>query len=567
MSKRIVIVGGNAGGASVAARARRLDETAQITMYEQGPHISFSNCVLPYHLSGTIPNAEKIVLMHPHQLKQQYNIDALVNHQVTAIDAEHQTVTVTNRRTLQTTTQPYDELFLAPGATPSRPQGITGITEANVWTLRNVPDVTAIMADLKARHVQQIAVIGGGLIGVEVAQHLRQADFAVTLLEAQDHLLAATLDDDLAQIVQKQCLDHGVDVRVGDAPSAVNATTVTLTSGKTIPAQAVIVATGVTPNVALAQSAGVALGITGAIKVDHNYRTNLPHVYAVGDAIEETNAITHLPTQLPLAFLAQIQARKAVDAAYGRAIRHRGVIGSQCLPVFDLQIAATGLTAAQCDQARRPYQTATVITTDRVSLLPDTHALYLKLLFAVPSGELLGAQAVGRRAVDKPIDIIATLLTQHAYVDDLLDLELAYQPEFGTAKNVVNQIGLIADNLLHQVYRQITVDQIRPLLAKQATFIDVREPGEYRAGHLLGVKNIPMSTFRQHLDEIPHDRPVYIHCASGKRSYNVVRALQHLGYTNVVNVAGSFMGLCEYEYFRDVTENRPPIVTHYRFNL
>ncbi|MCY9806372.1 FAD-dependent oxidoreductase [Lentilactobacillus senioris] len=566
MGKNIIVIGGVAGGASVAARARRLDESANVTMFEKGPNVSFSNCALPYHLSGTIADANDIVLMDPKQFKAQYNINAVVNHEVVDIDSNKQEVVVKDVLTGELENVSYDELFLSPGADPILPSNIKGINGDNVFTIRNVEDIKAIKSFLDEKSVKNVSVIGGGFIGIETAENLKKGGYNVSLVEGMDHILG-TIDYDMAQIVQKTMLDNGVDVIVDDVLTEIDSNSITLKSGKKLDSEAVIMSVGVKPATALAQKAGVELGVTGAIKVDQHYQTNLPHVYAVGDAIELVNRITRKPTKLNLAFPAQLEARQAVDHIYGREVHNRGIIGSQCIPVFEMNVASTGLTEKQCQEAEIDYEVAVVIPKDKVALMPNAKPLYFKLIFGNPSGEILGAQAIGESSVDKQIDVIATMITNHNYVEDLETLELCYQPTFSTAKNAVNMAGLVATNLLNGEYKQVTVDQVRPLVEAGATIIDARESFEYEEGHIKGAKNIPMSEFRDRLSEIPTDKPVYIHCLSGQRSYNVVRALVNMGYTNIYNISGSYLDICEYEYFMDQTTDREPIVTNYRFDL
>jgi NADPH-dependent 2,4-dienoyl-CoA reductase/sulfur reductase-like enzyme/rhodanese-related sulfurtransferase len=566
MSKKIIVVGGVAGGASVAARARRLDEHAEIVMYEKGPNVSFSNCALPYHLSGTIANAEDIVLMDPRQFKNQYNINAIVNHEVIGIDSNRRQIQVKNVITNEISEESYDELVLSPGANPILPEAIDGIHNENVFTMRNVVDIKKIKSYLDDNRIKAVSVIGGGFIGIETAENLQQGGYDVTLVEGMTHILG-TIDDEMAQIVQKTMIDHGINLITDDTLTQIAPDKIMLASGRSIPSGAVIMAIGVKPDTGLARQAGVAVGITGGIQVNQGYQTNLPHIYAVGDAIEVVHRITHQPTKLNLAFPAQIEARQAVDHMYGRQIRNRGVIGSQCIPVFEMNIASTGLTEAACQDAEIDYRSVMVIPKDKVALMPNAKPLYFKLVFAYPSGEILGAQAVGESSVDKQVNVIATMITNHQYVEDLENLELCYQPMFSTAKNAVNMAGLVATNLLNNEYQQVSVSEVRQLVESGATIIDVREQFEYEEGHIKNAINIPMSEFRNRLDEIPTDRPVYIHCLSGQRSYNVVRALVNMGYTNVTNISGSFLGVCENEYYRDQTDNRKPIVTNYRFDL
>ncbi|KAF0426161.1 pyridine nucleotide-disulfide oxidoreductase [Pediococcus acidilactici] len=566
MSKKIIVVGGVAGGASVAARVRRLDETADIKIFEKGPDVSFSNCSLPYHLSNVIPNADDIVLMSPIQFKKQYNIDAIVNHEVVDVDVAEQMVSVKDVISGEIQKYSYDELFLSPGAVPICPRSIEGISKNNVFTIRDVTDIKSIREFLEKHQVKNVSVIGGGFIGIETAENLVQGGYSVSLIEGAEHVLG-TIDLDMAQIIQKTLLDHHVNLVTNDTLTEIRDDTIILDSGKELKAEAVILAIGVRPNTELAEKIGVTIGETGGIKVNQNYETNLPHIHAVGDAIEVYHQLLRKPTRLSLAFPAQIEARQAVDHMYGRPIKNRGVIGSQCIPVFEMNVASTGLTEKDCRQNGISYRTAMVIPKDHVPLLPNARPLYMKLIFAYPSGEILGAQAIGESAVDKQIDIIATEISHGGYIEDLETLELCYQPTFSTAKNAINMVGLVATNVLNNEFKQISVSQVRTLIEQNALIIDVRERDEYKEGHVKTAKNIPMSEFRQHLNEIPKYQPVYIHCLSGQRSYNVVRALTNLGYEQVYNIAGSFLNICEFEYYEDVIQQREPIVTNYRFDL
>lgn len=566
MVKKILVVGGVAGGASAAARARRLDEHAEITIFEKGPHVSFSNCALPYHLSGVVAQAEDIVLMEPAEFQQQYNITALVQHEVIAIDSSAKTVTVLDGTTNRTYTETYDELILATGAKPLLPDSIIGITQPQVFSVRNVPDIVKLGHYLKSTAAKTVTVIGGGFIGLEVAENLAQAGLKTTIVEAGSHVLQ-TLDDDFSQLVHKTLLDHDVRLITEDSVTEIQAGTVTLASGKTIASDVVVAALGVVPEVTLAVKSGITLGKTGAIKVDQHYQTNLPHVYAVGDVIEVTSHFTGKKIRQNLAFPAQIQARKAVDHIYGRQVRNRNAVGAQVLKLFNLAIASTGLTEAQCRENELDYRAVTIIPKDKVPLMPNARPLHFKLIFSYPDGKILGAQALGESQVDKQIDIIATAIRYDGYVEDLQDLELCYQPLFSTAKNAVNMASLVAVNILNGEYQQVPVTAVRSLVERHAFIIDAREEQEFAEGHLLNAVNIPLSQFRSRLAEIPTDQPVYVHCLSGQRSYNVVRALLQLGYTNVYNISGSFLGISEYEYYRDTITDREKILTAYRFDL
>jgi len=562
---KILIIGGVAGGASVAARVRRLDEKAEVIMFEKGPNVSFSNCSLPFFLSRTVKQADDLVLMCPTKFKSQYNIDARVNSEVVKINPEAHTVLVKDLLTNEEYEESYDKLFVSPGANPVLPRAIKGIDRENVFSVRNVVDIRKIDAYIEENKAENFAVIGGGFIGIEVMENLREAGKNVTLVEAMDQILTP-IDKDMAQIVQKEIIDNGVNLVLGDGISSVEEGKIVLSSGKEIVADVVIMAIGVRPEVALCKDAGIELGVTGGIKVDAKFRTNVKDIYAVGDAIESFNSLTHKPGRLTLAGPAQRQARAAADDVYGRTVNNKGYIGSSCVQVFGLNVASTGLTTKCCDTNEFCYDFVYVIPGDKVGIMPSSEAMHFKLVFEVPTGRILGAQAVGKGNVDKRIDVIATMITMGGTLDNLKELELCYSPMYGTAKDVTNFAALVGLNILNDEFKQVKVSEVRGLVESGATIFDVREPNEYETGHLKIAKNLPMSEFRDRLDEIPTDRPVYVHCRSAQRSYNVTRSLNQLGFDNVVNISGSYLGICLHEYFEDVTSGRDPIVTEYNFN-
>lgn len=566
MSKRILIVGGVAGGASTAARVRRIDEFAEIIMFERGPFVSFSNCALPFHLSGAVKEADDLVLMTPQVFHKQYNIDARVNHEVTEIHPEDKTITVKNVLTGEEKVEAYDELMLSPGANPILPKSIKGIGSDHVFTVRNVPDIDSIKKYIDTNNINDVVVVGAGFIGIEVAENLQMAGKNVTIVEAADQVMAP-FDYDMAQILHKEIIDNNVNLVLEDGVQEIFSDRVVLASGREVPAKAVIMAIGVTPEISLAKSAGLEIGVTGGIKVNHHYQTSAPHVYAVGDAIEVTHFITQKPTRLTLAGPAQRQARAAADHMYGKTYRNTGVIGSSVIQCFEMNAASTGLNEKDCQREGIAYQTAYVIPKDKVGLMPNARPLFFKLIFADPSGQILGAQAMGEGNVDKRIDVIATMIMNHANLEDLKELELSYSPMFGTAKDVVNMAALVGLNVLNGEYKQVPVTEIRDLVENDAFIIDAREPHEFAEGHIRNAVSIPFSQFRDRLDEIPTDQPVYVHCLSSQRSYNMVKALQMRGFNNVSNLMGSFLGLCMYEYYNDQNLKREPLVTKYRFDL
>ncbi len=565
MGRKILIIGGVAGGASAAARLRRNSEEDQIIIFERGPHVSFSNCSLPYHLSGVVKEADDLVLMNPGLFLKQYNIDARVNSEVIAIDRQNKTVRVKRTNSEEEYTENYDKLILSLGASPIVPK-FPGIANVNVFTVRNVVDINALNQFVKQMQTKDIAVIGGGFIGVEVAENLSEAGYNVSLIEASNQILKP-FDYDMVQIFHKVLVDHKVNLIVGDKVERFEENKVVLASGKTVNASAVVMAIGVSPETYLAKEAGLELGETGAIKVDKNYRTNDPDIYAVGDAIEVYNALTHTMTKLSLAGPALKQARAVADHINHKSTLNKGYIGSSAIKVFEYNGASTGLNESLIEalNIKINYDIVRVILSDKVGLMPDAAPMHFKLLFEVPTGKILGAQAIGKGDVTKRIDIVATAIKFGGTLEDLKDLELSYAPPFTTAKDIVNYAGYVGSNLLNGDYRQVNVDKVRELVENNNTIIDVREISEFERGHIKGAINIPLSELRKRIDEIPRDKPVYLHCRTGQRSYNATLALQNMGFHNVTNITGSFLGISFYEYYNDKLNERESIVTEYNF--
>lgn len=563
MSKKILIVGGVAGGASAAARIRRLDESANIIVFEKGPHVSFSNCCLPYHLSGQIENHEELVLMTPDKFFNQYNINTRIYNEVLSIDRKNKSIKVKNVVTGKTYEEDYDKLILSPGANAIVPP-IEGIEDAKTFVVKNVVDIAKLNQFITSKNATNVSVVGAGFIGMEVAENLKEAGYNVTLIEAANQVMR-TFDEDMVQILHKELFDQGINLILGDKVTKFNNSDIVLESGKIVQSDAVVMAIGVKPEVTLAKECGLEIGETGALKVDSNYRTIDKDIYAVGDAIEVTNAISRKIQHLPLAGPAQKQARAVADHIYGLPVKNTGYIGSSCIKVFDYNAACTGLTEAQCKNLGINYDSVYVIPQDKVGLMPDNNHLHFKLIFEVPTGKVLGAQSIGKGNVDKRVDIVATLIKMGGDIDDLRDLELCYAPPFGTAKDAVNHAALVALNIMNNTFKQVHVSDVRKLVEENAYIIDTREKNEYEEGHIINAVNIPLSEIRNRIDEIPTDKPVYIHCRSAQRSYNASVLLGHLGFENIYNISGSFLGICFYEYFRDKSENRKPIVTNYNF--
>jgi len=564
--RKILIIGGVAGGASTAARLRRLNEEDQIIMFEKGPHVSFSNCSLPYQLSGVVKTPDELIMMTPEKFQKQYRIEARTSQEVVEIVRDRKVLKVKNLETGKTYEESYDVLVLSPGAKPIVPP-IPGLEYVNAFTLRNVVDIKRINAHLEQNKSKDVVVIGGGFIGVEACENIKKAGYNVTLIEAENQIMRP-FDYDMVQILHKVIVDHGVDLILSDRVERFTKDMVILSSGKAIHGETIVLAIGVKPEIDLAQKAGLVIGKSGGIKTDQNYRTNDPAIYAVGDVIEGYGTLLRDYYKLSLAGPAQKQARSVADHINGMRVDNRGLIGSSVIKIFDYNAAATGLTEGfiKAMHMNLDYDVVWAIPGDRVNLMPGASPLHLKLIYEVPTGKIIGAQAIGRGAVDKRIDILATVIKFGGTIDDLKDLELCYAPQFGTAKDVVNFGGYIATNLMNEEYKQVPFTEVRNLIDQKATIIDVREVDEFNQGHIKGAINMPLSQFREQLNQLPKDQPLYLHCKSGQRSYNAVKILLHKGYTDVYSIAGGFMALCFYEYYNDKTQGREPVVTAYNFN-
>ena len=564
---KLVVVGGVAGGASAAARVRRLDAYAEVVMFERGEHVSFSNCCLPYHLSGTVASSDALVLMSPEKFKKQHNIDARTNSEVIDIKRDEKKVVVKNLVSGEVYEESYDKLVLAPGANPIMPKSIAGIDRANVFAVRNVTDIRAIKAYMDKPETQNVVVVGGGFIGVEVAENLKEAGKNVSLIEGANQIMAP-FDYDMVQILHKELDDNGVELYLSSTLTAIEDGFVkAVKDGEefTVKADAVVMAIGVAPETTLAVKAGLEIGETRGIKVNHHYQTSDPDIYAVGDAVEIFNAMTHKPGRLALAGPAQRQARAAADHMYGLHHNNKGYIGSSCIRVFGQNAASTGLNEKAAKAAGFNCDSVMVLPNDKVGLMPGAHYMVFKLVFEVPTGRILGAQAIGMGSTDKRVDVIAAMITMGATLEDLKELELCYSPVFGTAKDIVNFAATVALNVLYGRFKQVHVDQVRGLIESGAYIVDVREENEFAAGHLNGAHNIPLSQLEERMNEIPKDVPVYLHCRSSQRSYYAVCRLQSYGYTNVTNISGSFLGISLYEYFNDKKLGRTPIMDKYNF--
>ena len=564
---KLLVVGGVAGGASAAARVRRLDPSAEIIVFDRGDYVSYSNCSLPYYLGGTVVDDRSLIMMTPGAFKKSHDIEVRVRNEVVSIDRDKKTVKVRDLAEGTEYEESYDKLVLSPGASPIMPASIRGIDRENVFSVRTVNDVVNIKNAIMLSSGKKAAVIGGGFVGIEVAENLAKAGQEVTLVEGLDQILQP-FDYDMVQILHKEMDDNGVKLYVSTMLKEIKEDrSVGERNGETfeIEADNVVVAIGVKPETELAKAAGLEIGVTGGIKVNKNFQTTDPDIYAVGDAIELTNFFTGKPGRLALAGPAQRQARAAADHMYGRENHMKGFIGSSCIRVFSQNGASTGLNAKACEKEGIDYDYVIIFPTDKVGIMPNAHYMAFKLIFEKPTGKILGAQAIGKGEADKRVDVIAAMITMGATLEDLKELELCYAPLFSTAKDVVNFAALVGLNVLNGDIEQVHLEDVRALVESGAYIIDVREPGEFANGHIKGAHNIPQSEIRQRLDEIPTDRPVYLHCRSSQRSYYCCCALKGRGFDNVVNIQGSFLGISLYEYFNDKDQGREPIVDNYNF--
>jgi len=565
---KVIVVGGVAGGASAAARIRRLDEHAEIKVFERGENVSYSSCSLPYYVGGVVASEEDLVMMSPEAFHRMHRIDVYTSSEVTAIDRKEKKVTVKNRKTGETYEEKYDKLVLSPGASPVLPKSIKGVDKKHVFTVRDVENIANLKNYVDKAGVRDVVIAGGGFIGIEMAENLKKAGMQVTVIEGQKQILAP-MDEDMVQMLHKELDDNGVSLYLDSMITEIEEGSVTAVKQGApfkVPADMVVMAIGAAPETGLAKEAGLDTGVTGGIKVNAYFQTSDPDIYAVGDAIESFQMQTKMPGRLALAGPAQRQARIAADHMYGLPAADRGFTGASCIKVFGLNAAAVGLNEKAAEDAGLKYESVTVYAPDKVGLMPDCHYLALKLVFEMPSGKILGAQAIGKGEADKRIDAAAAMICMGADIEDLKMYEHCYAPPFSTAKDVLHMAALAGENVLRGRIRQVHARDVRKLAENGAYILDVREADEFAEGHVKGAKNIPLSELRARLAEVPSDVPVYVHCRSSQRSYYACCCLQGNGFKNVVNINGSFLGICLYEYFKDKAENRVPVVTEYNFN-
>ena len=534
---KTIIIGGVAGGASAAARLRRLDETAEIVILERGEFVSFANCGLPYYIGGAITDRENLTLQTPESFRARFRIDVRVCNEAVKIDPEAKTVTVKNLRTGETYEETYDSLILSPGAEPIKPN-IAGIDSKMVFTLRNIPDTLKIKNYMDTAKPRSAVVVGGGYIGVEMAENLAEAGLDVSIVELADHLIAP-LDLDMAVDVHRYIKKKGIRLYLQNGVTAIRDHAVVLQRGE-IPADMVILSVGVRPETALAKTCGIQVNPRGSIVVDSHMKTNLPDIYAVGDAVEVKDFVTGNPAFVPLAGPANKQGRVAADNIAGYGSAYTGTQGSSVLKLFDMTVATTGLSEKSAKSAGIAYDKTYTYSGSHASYYPGASNMSIKVLWDKATHKLLGAQIVGFDGVDKRMDVLATAIRFGAKVTDLTNLELCYAPPFGSAKDPVNMVGFVAENVISGKVKQFFWHDVEALPRDgSVTLLDVRTKTEVARGMIDGFMNIPLDSLRENLHRIPKDKPVYVHCHSGLRSYIACRILTGNGY-DCSNLAGGW---------------------------
>ncbi len=535
-----IIIGGVAGGATAAARIRRIAEHDEIILFEKGEHISYANCGLPYYIGGTIADRDKLFVQTPDGFGRRFNIDVRVRSEVTAINADRKTVSVTGPDGT-TYEEEYDRLLLSPGAEPFRPS-LPGIDLPGIFTLRNVADTDAIKSYIAGNNVRRAIIIGGGFIGLEMAENLHDAGMEVSVVEMADQVMAP-IDYSMAAIVHNHLREHGIGLYLNTAVTGFEASgsalEVSFASGRKVMTDIVILSIGVRPLNTLAVKAGIKTGQRGGICVDEYLRTSAPDIYAVGDAIEYPHPVDGTPWMSYLAGPANRQARIVADnMALGDKVKYEGAIGTSVAKVFDLTVAATGIAAKRLRQQGVPYLTATIHPNSHAGYYPGATPMTVKLVFAPDSGRLLGAQAVGHEGVDKRIDLLAQVIKHGGTVSDLILTEHAYAPPYSSAKDPVALAGYVAENILTGRMKPIYWRELRDMDKTAVTLIDVRTADESATGAIEGAVNIPLDDLRDRLDSIPRDKPVILYCGVGLRGYLASNILRQRGFADVRNLVG-----------------------------
>ena len=538
---KLVIVGGVAGGASAAARARRLSENAQIVLFERGPDVSFANCGLPYYVGGEIVDRKKLLVTTPEMLRTRFNLDVRTQSSVESIDRAAKKVRVRDVATGREYEESYDKLILAPGAAPLRPP-ISGLDLPGIYTLRNLQDVDQIKQRVD-QGIQRAVVVGAGFIGLELVENLVKRGVATTVVELQDQVLPP-FDQEMTTPIVETLRGNGVTVLLGQSAARLETSAdglvVQLKAGERLTAQLVVLGVGVRPENKLAVDAGLETGPRGGIRVNEYLQTSDPDIYAVGDVIEVKDVVLGDPTQVPLAGPANRQGRIAADNVFGRKQKYRGTQGTAIVGVFDCTAAMTGASEKTLRRLNRAFRKIYVHPAHHAGYYPGAEGMVLKLLFDPSTGRILGAQAVGGAGVDKRIDVLAVAIQAGLTVYDLEEMELAYSPQYGSAKDPVNMAGFVAAGLLRNDHPQLDMDAILAIDPADRPFLlDVRSPQEFASGHLPGAVNIPVDNLRGRLAELPAGKPLAVYCQVGQRGYLATRILNQAGF-DASNIGGGY---------------------------
>lgn len=539
---KYLIIGGVAGGATAAARLRRIDENAEIILFEKGKHISFANCGLPYYIGNTIEQREALFLQTPTSFGDRFNVDVRNNQEVISIDPNKKSVQV-KRANGKIYEETYDKLLLSPGANPFIPK-IEGVDSEGIFTLRNVEDTDNIKNYAINHKIQHAVVIGAGFIGLEMVENLHHLGIQVSIVEMANQLMP-TLDYEMAAFLKMEMVSQHVKMHLGTSATRFykenNKLQISLSNGETLSADMVILSVGVRPNTALAQSAGIKLGITGGIWVDEYLQTSVPDIYAVGDVIEYPHPITRKPWLNFLANPANRQGRIVADnIVWGNKISYEGAIGTAIAKVFNMTAASTGLSEKKLQQEQIPYLTSITHSNSHAGYYPNAQMMALKLTFSPESGKIFGAQIVGYDGVDKRIDQIALLIKNGGTIHDLTLVEHAYAPPFSSAKDPVAIAGYVACNIYDGLMPTITWRDLAEQKLPEGTLIDVRTLQEFTEGAIPNAIHIPVDELRERLDEIPEDKPIYLYCGVGLRGYVALKILTQSGFKNVYNLSGGY---------------------------
>lgn len=557
---KVVIVGGVAGGATAAARLRRLDEEAEIVVFERSGYVSYANCGLPYYIGGVIQDPEALTLQTPESFFARFRVDMRVRHEVTAIHPEEKTVRVKNLETGVEFEERYDKLILSPGAKPTQPR-LPGVGAEQLFTLRTVEDTFRIKDYLDKNHPRSAVLAGGGFIGLELAENLRELGLEVTIVQRPRHLMTP-FDPDMAALIHSEVRQHGIRLALGHTVEGFaekdGGIDVLLQDAAPLHADMVVLAIGVTPDTALAKEAGLELGLKGAIIVNDRMETSVPDIYAVGDAVQVKHAVTGQDAVISLAGPANKQGRIAADNICGGDSRYRGSQGSSVIKIFDLTAAATGLNEQSAKAAGLDVDTVILSPMSHAGYYPGGGLMTMKVVFEKATFRLLGGQIVGYEGVDKRIDVLATAIRAGMSAIDLKDLDLAYAPPYSSAKDPVNMAGFMVENLANGTVKQFRLEDVDHLPRDgSVTLLDTRTPQEYGSGHIEGFRNIPVDELRERLDELEPGKPVYVICQSGLRSYIACRILAGHGY-EAYNFAGGFRFYAAVAHDRRLTESSTP---------